>query len=139
LEAGDETRGGRDAAPAIQVPAGAKVFDIEAKRDVENHFGGAVVELLGEFEEREFAKVLAIGRAPDGNVEGFLLDLVGNGEDAEEGAGFGARDFDGFADGIGFECGVGGDEREFEGHGEFPFQSEMSLTQGKSGPSKLGP
>lgn len=131
LESGHETWGGRDTAPAVEVPTGAEVVDLGAQRDVEDHFSGAVIELLRKSQDRELAEFLAVGRAPDGNVEGFLFDLIGDGEDAEECAGFGLGDLDGLADGVGFESGVGGDEREFEGHELFTFDEPP--------PQKAGP
>ncbi len=128
MQASDKARSRSDAAPAIEVPAGAEVFDFRTERNVEDHFGDAAIELLGKFQERELAEFLAIGRAPDGDVEGFLFELFGDGEDAEEGAGDGLGDFDSVADGVGIERGVGGDEREFEGHGVIPFPERVEFS-----------
>jgi len=50
LQAGNEHGCWRDAAPAIKLPARAKEFDLRAQGDVENHLGGAAVELLRELE-----------------------------------------------------------------------------------------
>src|SRR5713101_7454006 len=71
---------GRDSTPAVELPAGAKEFDFRAHGDVENHLGGATIELLRELEERTLTELLAIGGAPDGDVEGLLLDLLGDHE-----------------------------------------------------------
>ena len=50
---------------------------------VENNLGGAAIELLRELQERLFAEVLPVGRTPDGDVERFLFNLVGDLQDAE--------------------------------------------------------
>ena len=76
LEPGYKARCGRDTSPAVEFPMGAEETDFGVKRNVEDHFCGASVELLREFQQREFAKRLAISRAPDGYVKGFLLDLL---------------------------------------------------------------
>jgi hypothetical protein len=133
LQADNESGSRGDAAPAVEFPTGTEEFDFGAERNVENHFGGAAIELLRDFEQGALAEVLAVGGAPDGDVEGFLFDLIGDGEDAEKGAGGGFGDFDGRAVGVGFEGRVGRDEREFEGH-EIPFlnQGEFS-TDGSRG------
>ena len=76
LEAGYKAWRGRAASPAVEFPMGTQEFDLGVKRHVKDHFCGASVELLREFQEREFAERLAVGRAPDGDVKGFLLDLL---------------------------------------------------------------
>jgi len=123
LQAGDETGRGGDAAPAVELPASAQEFDFGSERDVENHLGDTAIELLWESEKRAPAKLFAVSGAPDGDVEGFLFDLVSDGEDAKESAGSGLRDFNGRAVAVGFEGGVFGDEDEFEGQGEFPSEA----------------
>jgi len=117
LQGGGKAGRGRAAAPAIEFPAGAKEFYFGPKGDIENHFGGAAIKLLRDFEQGTLAEILAVGGAPDGNVEGFLFDLFGDGEDTKEGAGSGFGNFNGRAVTVGFENGVFGDEDEFEGHG----------------------
>jgi len=129
LQTCDEAGRGGDAAPAIEFPAGAEEFDFGAKRDVENHFGGAAIKLLRDFKERTLAEVLIVGGAPDGDVEGFLFDLIGDGEDAKKGARGGPGDFDGRAVTVGFEGSVFRNEDKFEGQGVIPFRSGLSLAQ----------
>lgn len=94
LQASDESRSGRDTTPAVEFPARAEEFNFGTQGNVENHFSGATVELLWKPEDRTFAEAVAIRGAPDGDVKGFLLDLIGDGEDAEEGAGDGFRNVD---------------------------------------------
>ena len=126
LKAGDKHWCWSDPAPAVEFPAGTQEFEFGAQGDVENHFRGAGIKLLREFQEGAFAEVLAVGGAPDGDVEGFLLNLVGDGERAEEGAGNGFGDVEGRANAVGFEAGGGGDEREFEGHvGSLPVSARV--------------
>jgi len=124
----------RDSAPAVEYPARAKEFDLRAQGDVENHFCGAAIELLRELEERALAELLGVRGTPDGNIEGFLLDLIGDGEGAKEGAGNGFRDVERRAVAAGFEAGAGGDERKFEWHERVPFPGpRQSLAQQKNG------
>ncbi len=87
IEAGDEHGSGGNAAPAIQFALGTDEFDFCAQGEVENNLGGATIELLRELQEWLFAEVLSVGGTPDGDVERFLFDLVGDLEEAEESAG----------------------------------------------------
>jgi len=67
LEAGDESWGGRNTTPAVEIPTGAEEFDLGAQSDVEDHFSGSVIEQLRKSQERELAEFLediALGRAP---------------------------------------------------------------------------
>jgi len=52
---------GRDAAPAVEFPTGSKEFDLRAEGDVENHLGGAAIELLRSLKKRALAEILAVG------------------------------------------------------------------------------
>ena len=130
MQAGHEHGRWRDSAPPVEFPAGAQESDFGSKGDVEDHLGGAAIELLREFEEWALAEILAVGGAPDGDVEGFLLDLIGDRQGAKESAGNGFGDVERGAVTIGIEAGVSGYERKFEGHGEVPFliQRECSTT-----------
>src|SRR5258708_2167185 len=121
LQAGHEHGRGRYAAPAVELPTGAKEFDLRAEGDVENHLGGAAIELLREPKKRALAEILAVSGAPDGDGEGLLLDLLGDREGAKEGAGNGFGDVERRAVAVRFEPGVGRDERKFEGHSGVPF------------------
>ena len=121
LQAGHEHGRGRDATPAVEFPTGSKEFDLRAEGDVENHLGGAAIELLRELKKRALAEILAVGGTPEGDVEGLLLDLLGDREGAKEGAGNGFGDVERRAVAVRFEPGVGRDERKFEGHSGVPF------------------
>ena len=131
MQAGDKHGRWRDAAPAVEFPAGAEEFNFRAQGNVENHLGGPTIELLRELQQRALAEILAVGGAPDGDVEGFLLDLFGDSECAEESAGDGFGDVERRAVAVGVEAGGCGDERKFEGHGFVPFlvQRECSTTE----------
>ena len=56
LQAGHEHWRWRNAAPAVEFPTGSKEFDLRAEGDVENHLGGAAIELLRELKKRRFPK-----------------------------------------------------------------------------------
>jgi hypothetical protein len=133
LQACNEHGRGRNAPPAVEFPTGPKEFDLRAQGDVEDHLGGATIELLGELQERAFAESPAVGGAPDGDFEGFLLDLFGDSERAKEGAGNGFGNVERRAVAARFEPGVGGDKSEFEGHGGVAFliQRECNTWHGK--------
>jgi len=139
LQTGKEHGCRRDAAPAIEFPARAKEFNFLSQGDVENHLGDAAIELLRELEKRALGEVLAVGGAPDGDVEGFLLDLLGDGEGAKESVGDGFGDIERRAVAVGFEAGAGGDERKFEGHELVPFlfQRECSTAELLCGDTRL--
>src|SRR4029077_1727299 len=110
VEASDEHGRWCDASPAIQFRLGAKEFHFRTKREVENNLGGAAIELLRELQERLFAEVLPVGRAPDGDIERFLFNLVGDLQDAEKGAGSADGNVEGLAVGIRKEFGFRGDQ-----------------------------
>jgi hypothetical protein len=131
LKARHKHRRGSHAAPAVHFPLGAEELYLRAQGDVQYHFCGATIELLGNLEKRLPAKVLAIGRAPDGYVERFLLELVRDGEKAEEGARLAGGNIKGLAVGIGLEFGAGGDHGKIEGHSlvPFPIQQECNTTR----------
>jgi hypothetical protein len=105
---------GSNASPAIQFPFCSKELYLWSLGDVQNHFTVALIKLLRELQERLLAKVLPVGGAPDGNVEGFLLELVRDGEDAEECAGGGFGNVERRPGGVGFEFAAGRDECKFE-------------------------
>src|ERR1700739_3607684 len=67
----------RDASPPINFPTSAKELYSWSEGNVQNHFRGAAVKLLWKSEDRTFAEVLAIGGAPDGDVQGLLFNLGG--------------------------------------------------------------
>ena len=121
LQAGHEHWRWRNAAPAVELPAGTKEFDFRAEGDVEDHLGGAAIELLRELKKRALAEILAVGGTPEGDVEGLLLDLLGDREGAKEGAGNGFGDVERRAVAVRFETRIGRDERKFEGHSGVPF------------------
>src|SRR5258705_11642745 len=121
FKAGHKHGRGRDATPAVELPARAEEFDFRTEGDVEDHLGGAAIELLRELEKRALAEILAVGGTPEGDVEGLLLDLLGDREGAKEGAGNGFGDVERRAVAVRFEPGVARDEREFEGHSGVPF------------------
>src|SRR6266436_3325718 len=131
LQAGHEHWRWRNAAPAVELPMGAKEFDLRAEGDVEDHLGGAAIELLRELKKRALAEILAVGGTPEGDVEGLLLDLLGDREGAKEGAGNSFGDVERRAVTVRFEPGVGRDERKFEGHDAVPVLSLESLSQQK--------
>lgn len=122
MEAGGETRRRGDAAPAVEFPASTEELDFGAEGDIEDQLRGAKIKLLGKFKQRLPAKILAVGGAPDGHIEGFLFDLLEDFEDTEERVGFGFGNGDRFAIGVGLEDCVCRDEREFEGHEVVPFR-----------------
>src|SRR6266436_5072646 len=121
LQAGHEHWRWRNAAPAVELPMGAKEFDLRAEGDVEDHLGGTAIELPRELKKRALAEILAVGGTPEGDVEGLLLDLLGDREGAKEGAGNSFGDVERRAVTVRFEPGVGRDERKFEGHDAVPF------------------
>src|SRR5262249_47266371 len=84
LEASYKARRGRDTSPAGEFRMGTEEFDFGVKRNVEDHLSGASVELLREFQKREFAERLAVGRAPDGHIKGFLFDLLADRKNTEK-------------------------------------------------------
>jgi len=110
VEAGDEHGIGGDAAPAVQLAFGTDEFHFLAKSEVENDFGCAAIKLLRELQERLFAEILIVGGTPDGDVERFLLDLVGNFQYAKESARSAGRNVEGSAIGVRFESGFPRDE-----------------------------
>ena len=84
-----------DTTPTVHVHFGLQEPYLRSQRNVQNHFRGAAIELLWNSKERSFGEVLPIGRAPEGDIEGFLLELIGDGEATEEGAGFAGGDVEG--------------------------------------------
>ncbi len=110
VEAGDEHGRRSDASPAIQLRLSAEEFHFRTKREVENDLGGAAIKLLRQLQERLFAEVLAVGGTPDGDVEGFLFDLVGDFQYTEERAGRAGGNIEGFAIGVGKEFGFRWDQ-----------------------------
>ena len=131
MQAGHEHWRWRNAAPAVELPARAEEFDLRAEGDVENHLGGAAIELLRELKKRALAEILAVGGTPEGDVEGLLLDLLGDREGAKEGAGNGFGDVERRAVAVRFEPGVGRDERKFEGHSGVPFLFQREFNTGR--------
>src|SRR5580700_6534087 len=72
------------APPAIQVPASADEFYFRAQNQFENGAGLTAIELLRQLQNGVSSPVLAIRRAPNGNVDGFLLDLVRDEHDTKK-------------------------------------------------------
>ena len=73
-----------NSAPAEQLPVSTNEFRLRSKREVEDHLGGAPVELLRQDEERLLRPGLPVGGTPDGHIERFLFDLIRDGEAAEK-------------------------------------------------------
>ena len=90
-----------------------------AQRNVQYHFCRTAIKLLWKSEKRGFAESLAIGGAPEGDVEGLLFKLLGDGEAAKKSARHTAGDFERRADAVGFEFAADGDQREIQ-YGRFP-------------------
>jgi hypothetical protein len=110
VEAGDEHRGWGYTAPAIHLAFGANEFHLRAQGEVENNLGRAAIELLRELQEGLFPEVLAVGGTPDGDVERFLFDLVGDLQVAEKGAGGTGGNAEGLAVNIRHKFGFRGDQ-----------------------------
>jgi hypothetical protein len=75
---------------------------------------------LWKLEEWLLAEVATIGGAPDGDVEGFLLDLVRDREAAEKCASLAPGDVQRLAVAVCFELGSSRYEGEFKRQGSVP-------------------
>src|SRR5260221_2532283 len=105
------------------------MIDLGAKGEVEHHLGGAAIKLLRELEERALAEFLAVGGTPDGEFERFLLDLIGDGERAEEGGRDGFGDVERRPSPLDSSLLPGGISRNSRGTVEFPSRFGASVTQ----------
>lgn len=72
-----------DTPPASKVPMRADEFHIGRVGELKDLLNSSLVKALGNLEQWLSAEIFAVRRAPDGDVESFLFDLVGNIERAE--------------------------------------------------------
>ena len=84
VKAGAKHRQRRHAAPAAEFPLGADEFHFRTQRQFQHGARLTAIETLRELENRVSAPGLPVGRAPDGNVQGFLLDLIADEKIAEK-------------------------------------------------------
>src|SRR5215469_2781191 len=75
---------GRYAAPAEKIPLGANEPDFRLQGEIENLARVAAIKALRHHQQRLRAPVLTVSRAPDGNVDRLLLDLIGDDHGAEK-------------------------------------------------------
>src|SRR5689334_22158097 len=76
MQAYAEHRQWRDAAPAIQVPLCADVFNFGAEYQFEHGARLAAVETLRQLQYGLRIPCLSVSRTKDGEVERLLLDLL---------------------------------------------------------------
>ena len=108
-QANDEHGMRRYPAPAGEIPTGANEFHLGRVGKLEDLLYGALIKALGNFQEGMGTEILAVGGAPDGNVESFLFNLVRNLQRAEICSGGAAGNIDGAAIAISDDPCVRGD------------------------------
>src|SRR5260370_39986149 len=114
----------------------AKVFDLQAEREVEDDLRRAAVELLGKHQERLFGPSLPVGRTPNRNIQGFLFDLIGYDQPAKKSASCARQDIERRAVAVGLEARVRRNELKHKRHRflkGFVLAEDFSIREANSG------
>src|SRR5262245_11591109 len=73
--------------PAVHLPLGAEILDVGALREIQYNLISAGIEFLRKRSQWFRSPVCAIRRAPDGDIQTFLLNNASNTEGQNEGFG----------------------------------------------------
>jgi hypothetical protein len=102
----------RDASPADEIPLRANEIDFGTRVEIEDLTRLATIEPLRQHQKRLGAEILAVGRSPNRDIEGFLLDLIGDDELAQKSARLRLANVKGIAVTVGDDASSGRDQDE---------------------------